>query len=84
MARLTISLPETLAAAAAARAGDQKRSASSYVALLIEEDVKTHAHLPLLTHFLGELHQAILDQPELVPVIKKIIIAKRRARKVAA
>lgn len=39
MARVTISLPENLAAAAERQAQAERRSTSAYVALLIEADV---------------------------------------------
>lgn len=46
MARLTISLPENLCTAAAEHAATQKRSASGYVAMLIEQDLRAAGLLP--------------------------------------
>lgn len=79
MARLSISLPQELARAAAARAAAQKRSASSYVALLIEEDVK--ANSPVAATEIEEIQTAILEQPEVLPEIKRLIYDARLQRR---
>lgn len=89
MARITISLPENLAAAAAQRAIAEKRSASSYVALLIEQDARASGLLPADTaaaqaELIAEIQAAILQQPDILPEIKKLIRAKRRTRRAAA
>lgn len=47
MARLTISIPETLAAGATELAARNKRSTSAYVALLIETDLRAAGLLPV-------------------------------------
>lgn len=91
MARLTISLPEDLAESAALRASAEKRSASSYVALLIERDVDSHAlPPPALAEFVAKLQAAMapLDkvgqQKLLADVLSVLAKGRRETRRKAA
>ena len=85
MARLTISLPAALARDAARRAGDQKRSASAYVAILIEEDVRANVGPDAESkELIAKLSAILPDRPELKPAIEKLIQTDRRQRRNAA
>lgn len=85
MARLTVSLPEELAQSAAARAATEKRSASSYVALLIERDVAAHGPAsPELQEFFGKVRAAHAANPTVVKRLDAELHRATRHRRKAA
>jgi hypothetical protein len=85
MGRLTISLPETLASAAAKRAAAQKRSTSSYVAILIEDDLREagilNAGEPDTAELLAKLQAALDQNPALRPELDALLRRSTRARR---
>ena len=85
MARITISLPENLAESAAFRAAAEKRSASSYVALLIERDVQAHAPPPpALAEFVAKLQAAHAASPGILGRLESALRRELRHKKSAA
>lgn len=85
MARLTISLPEELAVAAARRASEQRRSASAYVSLLIEEDVRMHGSpAPELTELIAKLQAAYAASPRILRRVDRALRDELRQPKSAA
>lgn len=85
MARLTISLPEELAVAATRRASEQRRSASAYVSLLIEEDVRMHGSpAPELTEFIAKVQAAAAVSPRIVARMESLLRRELRPNKDAA
>jgi hypothetical protein len=90
MARLTISLPEELATAAATVAATQKRSASSYVALLIEDDLRRVGALGFgeptaaLAEFMAKATPAIAANPAVLTKLEETLRKSQRHKKAAA
>lgn len=88
MARLTISLPENLAHGAAEQAALQRRSASAYVALLIETDLVANGRLttpaPELAEFIAKLTAAYAASPRVLARCHAALLKEFRAKKEAA
>jgi len=86
MARLTISLPEDLATAAAAHAATQKRSASAYVSLLIEANLQAAGLLPTaqsaeFAETLAKVSDLLTRKPALKPALEKFLRDAQRPSK---
>ena len=84
--RVTISMRSELAALLAQRAKEQSRSVSNYASMVIEADLRALGLIPVeraavSTEALAEIQQALLDQPDILPAIKKLIRSRRRSAK---
>lgn len=88
MARITISMPDETGAKAEIRATSQKRSVSSYISLLVEQDLRSVGmladgpadHGPLL----AKLTAALKAQPALAEEVQQFLKRATRRRRAAA
>lgn len=79
MARLTISLPDPLAKKATVHARNQKRSASSYVSLLIENDLRAAGLLPQASRTQAE-DRALLQEADAAGIAWRPLLKSKIAR----
>lgn len=83
MERITVNLDDDVGAKVKAKAESEKRSASGYVELLIEQDLRAAGLLPESDDSAGffvKLNEALREDKTLRPAIEKLLRKTARAR----
>ena len=90
MKRVTVNLPDNIGQILEQKSASEKRSASSYLALLVENDLRATGHLSAsapdakLAEFIAKLTAAHAASPRVIPRLEATLRRSLRQKKDAA